>query len=112
MPESFIKEVLEAVRTRTWIRHTNHEITGKAAKLRLHLDDERFVAVYYNSETGSISFAYIEKEKRLFGANNIRIGWHIHPWEREAEHVRSEPMNIEQFLKRLEDELINRGKLP
>jgi hypothetical protein len=35
------------------------------ARLRLFLADDRFVAVYYNAQTGSISYAYIEGEQRL-----------------------------------------------
>lgn len=35
-------------------------MVGRVARLRLYLADDRFVAVYYNDETGSISYAYIE----------------------------------------------------
>ena len=50
-----------------------HQVLGRVARLRLFLADDRFVAVYYNAQTGSISYAYIEGEQRLLGANKLKI---------------------------------------
>jgi hypothetical protein len=80
MPESFVQQVLQAVKSHFWIQRVEHQIIGKVAKLRLLLADDRFVAIYYNAQTSSTSYAYIEDGDRLFGANNMKIGWHIHPW--------------------------------
>ncbi len=69
MPESVVQQVLQAVQSHTWIQRVEHQIIGKVAKLRLFLAENRFVAIYYNAQTGSTSYAYIEGEDRLFGAN-------------------------------------------
>ncbi|MBI3659974.1 hypothetical protein HY230_05825 [Candidatus Acetothermia bacterium] len=111
MPEEFIAEVLEASKSHHWIQRVEQRVTGKVARLRLFLTEDRFIAVYHNAETGSISYAYVEKEKRLFGANNMKVGWHIHPYGQEDKHVRSKSINIEEFLNLLEEALKKEGKL-
>jgi hypothetical protein len=60
MPETFIRQVLQAAQARLWIKRIESQMVGRVARLRLYLADDRFVAVYYNDETGSISYAYIE----------------------------------------------------
>lgn len=111
MPEPLVQEVLQAAQARPWIKRVEHQVVGKVARLRLFLAEDRFVAVYYNAQTGSISYAYIEGEQRLLGANNMRIGWHIHPYGQEAAHVPSQSVSIEEFLRLLENALTERGKL-
>ena len=61
MPELLVQQILQAVQTRPWIRRVEPQVVGKVARLRLFLADDRFVAVYYNAQTGSISYAYMEK---------------------------------------------------
>lgn len=111
MPEHFLKQALQAVKPFRWIRNTEHQITGVIVRLKLFLNNESFVSVYYNANTGSTSYAYVENNERLFGANNMRIGWHIHPWGQEERHIASEVITIEQFLKRLQTALKDQGKL-
>jgi hypothetical protein len=111
MPEKFLSEVLQAAQSRNWISRIEQSITGKVARLRLFLDEKRFIAVYHNAETGSISYAYIEGEKRLFGANNMKVGWHKHPWGEEDRHVKSKPVSIADFLSDLEEALKEHGKM-
>mgnify|MGYP000029321213 CR=1 FL=1 len=56
-----------------------YETAKGRVKARLWLDND-FVDVYFNSEKGTISYAYIERGRRIFAANNFRIGWHLHPF--------------------------------
>ncbi len=111
MPESFIRETLEVSRSFAWIKRIDSKTIGKVAKARLWLNDE-FVEVYYNAQTNSISFAYIKEEERVFGANNMRIGWHVHPFGQASFHEPSLPLSIAEFLQALEKELRQKGKLP
>ncbi len=113
MPESVVQQVLQAVKSHSWIQRVEHQIIGKVAKLRLFLADDRFVVIYYNynAQTGSTSYAYIEGEDRLFGANNMKIGWHIHPWGEEDKHVKSKPVTVEEFLRLLHEALTEHGKV-
>jgi len=111
MPETFIKRVLGASKSHAWIKSVEQQHTGKVAKLKLVLGDDQFVAVFYNSHTGSTSYAYIERGVRLFGANNMKIGWHLHPWGDDEKHIASDPLTINQFLLRLEKHLRESQKL-
>jgi len=109
--EEFIKEVLESAEEFPWIKRIEKvEKSRVHVKLRLWLN-ESFVDVRYNSRTGSTSYAYIEGDKRLFGANNWKIGWHIHPYGEVKKHIPCNPLNIKEFLMMLEIELNKRGKI-
>ena len=35
----------------------------------------------------------------------MRIGWHLHPYGNVEKHELSQPITIEDFLKKLEEEL-------
>ena len=98
MPKRFVNEVREVAKKFVWIKRINARIVGKVARIRLWINDS-FTDVYYNSELGTTSYAYVENEKRIFGANNMRIGWHLHPFGELMEYKRSEPMRISGFLK-------------
>lgn len=80
-------------------------------KIRLEITLKDYVDVVYNADTGSTSYAYISNEKRLFGANTARIGWHIHPFENEMLHKLTKSVSLEKFLRDLEIELKKRGKI-
>jgi len=41
----------------------------------------------------------------------MRIGWHLHPFERVEKHKPIEPLSVEEFLRMLEDELEKRRKI-
>ena len=110
MVEEFYKEVTEAARQFTWIKRIDSRIVGKVMRARLWLNDE-FVDVYYNAQTGTTSFAYIEKGERVYGANNMRIGWHLHPFGETNLHEVSSPFSIFDFLRSLEKELRRRGRI-
>jgi len=111
MSEMFLEQLTKAAQSHPWIRNIEIHTAGKVVRARLGILREAFVDVYYNAQTGSTSYAYIEEGQRKFGANNMRIGWHIHPFGREKEHQSGKPLTPEQFLQRLEEELKQRGKL-
>lgn len=110
MPKRFIADLLSVVNSFPWIKRADPQITGKVAKMRLWLNSE-FIDVYYNAQTGSTSYAYIQGDQRLFGANNMKIGWHLHPFGQQDIHRPILPISIGEFLRLLEDELRQRGRL-
>lgn len=110
MPKRFVNEVREVAKKFAWIKRINSRIVGKVARIRLWINDS-FKDVYYNSELGTTSYAYVENEKRIFGANNMRIGWHLHPFGELKGHKRSESMRISEFLKILEKQLKKKGRI-
>jgi len=110
MPDQFIADALSAAKAFPWIKRVDPKKMGKVARLRLWLNSD-FIDVYYNAQTGSTSYAYIQGDQRLFGANNMKIGWHLHPFGQSDIHRPIQPISIGEFLQLLEDELRERGKL-
>jgi hypothetical protein len=108
--EEFLQQVLEAARSHAWIKRTDIQRGRQRVKIRLWINDT-FVDVYFNAEKQIVSYAYIEGEERLFGANNMHVGWHVHPFGQEEKHDPSEPIAIGEFLTSLEKELRARGKI-
>jgi len=72
-------------------------------KIRIVLKvKEMFIDVYYNSETGKVSYALIQKWKRVFGADNLEF-WHLHPFENPNEHRKTIKITFKKFLKEIEE---------
>ncbi len=46
---------------------------------------DRFLEFYFNEKTGTMAFALIEEQRRIWGIDrdNIR-GWHLHPRENQS----------------------------
>lgn len=103
-PQDFAQEVRNAARSFPWIQRIEPTIIGKIARIRLWLNQD-FVDIYYNAQTGSISYAYIEQGERKFGANNMRVGWHLHPFGAVSAHQSIPPLSPQEFFQRLEEEL-------
>lgn len=110
-PAEFLERVRQAASAYSWITALDAHIVGQVARARLRLKPKAFIDVYYNAQTGSISFAYIERGHRLFGANNMKIGWHIHPFGDPQEHRPSSPLTVQEFLELLAQELGRQGKI-
>jgi hypothetical protein len=110
-PAEFLERVRQAASAYSWITTMELRSLGQVARARLKLKRGAYVDVYYNAQTGSISFAYIERGRRRFGANNMKIGWHIHPFNDPQEHRPSPPLTVQEFLELLAEELARRGKI-
>ena len=74
-------------------------------KIRATLAADAFIEVFYNADTGKCSYALIENDARIFGADNAFIGWHMHPFEDPSEHVVSSELSFEEFLQAVESHL-------
>lgn len=73
-------------------------------KLRADLAGGSFIDVFYNADTGKVSFAWIEANQRLLGVDNTR-GWHLHPRHQPDAHQPHPPMTFAAFLTEVEKEL-------
>ena len=107
----FISQAYIAAGKYSWIKRVELFKVGLVrVSLRLHLNGS-FISIYYNADTGSVSYAYIEGGRRLFGVNKTRLGWHIHPFSKAEVHQPTKPITLNEFLKLLEKELRKRGKI-
>lgn len=71
--------------------------------LRVHLVSGLFISVFYNLASHKTSFALIQDQKRIFGADNAKIGWHLHPFSDPSRHDTCEPITFSEFLARAEN---------
>ncbi|MBI4721107.1 MAG: hypothetical protein HY770_07815 [Chitinivibrionia bacterium] len=77
-------------------------------KVRADLLPGAFIDVFYNAQTGKTSFALIESNVRVYGADNT-TRWHIHPFENPNSHQPSEPVSFETFLQTIASWLERKG---
>ena len=71
-------------------------------RIRAVLTDTIFVDVFYNADTRKCSYTLIKNKKRVFGADNSFIGWHIYPFENPNDHQLAPELSFEEFLSRIE----------
>ena len=71
-------------------------------KFRVDMADGSFIDIFYNADTGKVSFAWIVDKQRVFGVDNTR-GWHVHPLGDPARHQAHPPMTFGEFLAEVED---------
>jgi len=72
-------------------------------KIRVLLVADAFIDVYYNPETGRCSFVLVRKGRRIYGADNAFIGWHVHPLENPEQHIRTREVSFADFLAVVEE---------
>jgi len=69
--------------------------------------DELFLRFYFNKISGTLAFALIEKQKRIWGIDHDnRRGWHLHPEENPSEHVGIEALTVPEIVRRLQNLLM------
>lgn len=86
------------------------ERTDITVALRLHIRQGLFVHVFYGERSGSLYFALIEEQRRIFGIDKEQKRWHIHPFSTPDQHVPLteglEPRPLLTFLARVEELLL------
>jgi len=66
-------------------------------KARVILSQTTFIDVFYGAKKERIDSALIHEGKRVFGIDNLNY-WHCHPFKKEKNHFRIEPMTIENII--------------
>ncbi len=67
--------------------------------LRIFLIDQTFIEIFYNVTTGKTSFALIAENVRIYGKDNTKIGWHVHPFSDPTAHAPCSPPYFVEFLQ-------------
>jgi hypothetical protein len=71
--------------------------------VRVHLTViNTFINAFYNVTTGKAAFALVERDRRLYGIDNAKMGWHQHPFDDPDQHVPCAPVRFEEFLADVE----------
>ncbi len=71
--------------------------------VRVFLVDASFINAFYNSVTDKTAFAWISEGKRVYGKDNAKMGWHVHPFRLPEQHLPCEPIDFEAFLREAEN---------
>jgi hypothetical protein len=61
-----------------------------------------FINVFYNVTTDKTAFALVEGDRRLYGVDNAKMGWHRHPFDNPGQHIPCAPVRFEEFLADVE----------
>jgi hypothetical protein len=69
-----------------------------AVKLRVDLDENQFIDVFFNARNGRADFALVKGGRRVFGYDNLG-GWHRHPPEAPDRHDPCPEPSLEAFVR-------------
>ena len=107
--KSFTNELLVALAETGRFEKVASRAEGPIANGYAYLDDEFFLRFYFNEVTGTMAFALIENQQRVWGVDyDNRRGWHIHPVDNPAAHVDTLPLSILEVVAYLEEVLAAR----
>lgn len=91
------------------------ERTDATISLRLYIRSGLYIQAFLGEVTGSLYFALIEANRRIFGIDREAGDWHIHPFEAPHRH---EPLDkgldtkpLLTFLSRVERLLLDHDLL-
>ncbi|MFZ1242165.1 MAG: hypothetical protein WAW20_14240 [Anaerolineae bacterium] len=104
----FVDELLSALAATRVFERVALQTEGPIASGRVYAkgSTERFLRVYFNEKTGTMAFALISEQPRIWGIDfDNRRGWHLHPVENPAEHRMIEPLSVSGIVLLLEDVL-------
>jgi hypothetical protein len=70
--------------------------------VRVVLVDGSFIEVFHNIATEKTAFALIAEGHRVYGKDNAKMGWHVHPLDDPDAHQLCDPISFETFLAEVE----------
>jgi len=107
--KAFADELLRAVADTGLFERVALRTEGPIASGQAYVSKELFVRFYFNEMTGTIAFALIEKQQRIWGIDyDNRRGWHLHPADNPADHVQIAPLFVSDIVARLQNVLLER----
>ena len=75
----------------------------KTLVVRVYLTNETWINAFYNVVTGGVSFAWFRGRQRLYGKDNSKRIWHVHPFNATRIHQPCDPVDFETFLREVEN---------
>jgi hypothetical protein len=94
--ESAFRAAVTAVLPSTTVQRVSRTII--AIKLRVDLDEHRFIDVFFNARNQRVDLAVIEHGERIFGYDNLG-GWHRHPRDAPERHEACAEPSLETFIR-------------
>jgi hypothetical protein len=83
-------------------------IDADVLSVRVHLTTGgMFISIFYNVTSGKTAFALLEGDRRIYGVDNARMGWHKHPFNDPRQHISCAAVRFEGFWADVEVHLSN-----
>ncbi|MFZ1754554.1 MAG: hypothetical protein WBO46_18475 [Caldilineaceae bacterium] len=97
-------EVYRASQDATLVHYVEERVLDiDVLHVRVHLVlTDTFINAFFNLATDKTAFALIQAGKRIYGADNAKTGWHLHPFTAPEQHINCPPMTFAEFLKEVE----------
>jgi hypothetical protein len=68
--------------------------------LRITINEETFVDVYFNEETHRTDYALIHRGERVYGVDNLK-GWHYHPFQAVEQHLPCPEPSVQEVFEKM-----------
>ncbi len=106
-PLQRLAEVQQACYTSSIVLYVEEVLVdADILRVRIYLASEEieapFIDIFYNAVTNKTSFALISAGRRVYGADNAKMGWHKHPFDAADQHHACSPMTFAEFLADVE----------
>jgi hypothetical protein len=69
-------------------------------KIRIELNTQTFIDIFYNPCNGRTDFALIHNDRRMFGYDNLG-GWHRHSLEAPEAHTACDEPSVRQVFQEM-----------
>ena len=98
-PEDLLEQIVAACARATAVEaYALRTLDSDILSLRVHLTDGSFIEVFCNTANDRTAFALIQQDERIYGKDNAKIGWHVHPPGDRKAHLPCAPVSFEEFL--------------
>lgn len=80
------------------------QVEGPIVKGRSIVDADTFLRFYFNETTGTLAFALIRRQVRIWGVDHDKLrGWHLHPAADPSGHVAISPLSVDEMIHALRE---------
>lgn len=98
---AFTNELLPALTDTGLFERVALQAEGPIANGYAYVSEDLFLRFYFNEVTGTIAFALIEKQQRIWGVDyDNRRGWHLHPTDNPTDHIGISPLSVSEIVAR------------
>ena len=102
-PHSLLDRIIDACNQSAIVTsYTVRSLDLDILNVRVYLVDDSFIEAFYNVTTNKTAFALIVNNQRIYGKDNAKLGWHVHPMDNPSAHNLCPPVSFEKFLIEVE----------
>jgi len=102
-PRELLEQIVEVCEKSATVQaYSVRTLTPDVLSVRVFLIGESFVDVFHNAATAKTAYAWIRETTRVYGKDNAKMGWHVHPFDAPDAHSPCEPLSFGEFLSEVE----------